>query len=366
MMVNEFKPESVPWQSTVPQQMPWMSLYQPVSYNMQFGGAQQQPFSAPGPSNAPLHPYDFAQHQLHSIAGGLQTATTTTPITMCPTTLAPNTVFTSGLPSVPHPNSVTTTTQSYPSYYGPPLQHQLNLNLSHPPITHQQPPIETSPVIQDIFCTGGCLTHLPGAPPTTNLEKQHKRSSVEMMDEHVQAAEPPTKQLLSEKKLFKQFGSLQLNPKLNDASLLNGDEDSDEDLDDSGTTEVSNLQGQNREEFNRYVYLLFKDKKKDGKFLPSNNTLDRLAREERDKLNKALVLWNPPIKNNFYDSNEDSSDDDELQYKDHRDFLKRPQTNSDRYDSVIITEITDSSESGNQDGTQLADIALEDDDSMLE
>lgn len=175
--------------------------------------------------------------------------------------------------------------------------------------------------------------HYIGPEPTL----QQKRSSLEMEDELVKVEEPPTKQQLSENRLFKRFGSLQLDGEAIEADLeLNGDrESSDSPDEDPGP---SDQYSQGRKAFSRYVYLLFKDKKSDNLFSKSNSSaVDRLIREEREKLNKAVILWNPPLKDSFLaETVGDSDDDEELNYKDHKDFLRNPD------DSIIITEVEDS------------------------
>lgn len=127
-----------------------------------------------------------------------------------------------------------------------------------------------------------------------------KRRSIDVEDEAMVFDEPPTKQLLSEKDLFKKFGSLHIDS----GNETRNDED-DEDL-----RSRTNGDDVAQEEFNRYVYLLFQDIKKDSRpFEFSNSTMDRLAREERDKLSKAVILWSPPISNRF----NSVSDDEDLQ-----------------------------------------------------
>lgn len=181
----------------------------------------------------------------------------------------------------------------------------------------------------------------------------NKRSSVEMDDIiSDDIDEPPTKQLLSEQKLFKKFGSLQIdghNTRHNNPDSNSDDDDSDSSNDDNQPKTYTSMTDSEKEDLNRYVYILFKDKKNDDylragssgsshfKHLHCNTALDRLAREERDKLNKAVVLWNPRI-NIFKLTNQndtDSDSDEEFTYKDHRDFLKKRDD-----DSIIITDVT--------------------------
>lgn len=101
---------------------------------------------------------------------------------------------------------------------------------------------------------------------------------------------------------------------------------------------------QDGEEIRKYVYLLFKDKHDDKTpFGSYNTTLDRLARDERDKLSKAVVLWNPPVKYNFCGTlNEEDEDEDEeeFKYSDHKDFLKANCTQAND-DGIIIEEVFD-------------------------
>lgn len=147
---------------------------------------------------------------------------------------------------------------------------------------------------------------------------------------------PPTKQQLSESRLFKRFGSLQL-----DGETSTGNHDDEIDSDDSDDGRL--VEGtHDRKEFNRYVYLLFKDKKSNNLFdVSTSRAMDRFLREERDKLNKAVILWNPPMRNFFVNEIPDSDDDDEITYLDHKDFLK---SNSGDNDSIIITEVEDDAE----------------------
>lgn len=172
-----------------------------------------------------------------------------------------------------------------------------------------------------------------------------------MEDEQIMADEPPTKQLLSEKKLFRQFGSLNIDGNTDHSDSINNIDSDDSDEDDRSQIKLANKYSNapGREEFNRYVYLLFKDKKNDGiPFKPTNSALDRLAREERDKLSKAVILWSPPTKNQNSifgnveenDDNETEEEDEieEFKYTDHKDFLRKPLT---RNSSLTITEVFD-------------------------
>lgn len=377
-MVNEVKNNSVPWQCTVPQQMPWMSSYQPVTFNMQFGvqqQQQQQSVTPGGRTNGSLpmpttNESEYIAQQPHPfIPQNFSTATTLTmPVTVCPTTLAFDTSTTSGQTSVPNTNCVTNTTQSYPHYQGaiqtgPATQGIYN---------HAQPvyglPYLAPQTNQPSYNSSNSLTHLPEPLSlTSHFDKQHKRRSIEMDDEDIQESEPPTKQFLSERKLFQQFGSLNLDgsmntmPSFTDTEISEIDEEIKKEHKSVISTKTCDL---GREQFNRYVYLLFKDKKDDKKFLPSNQTMDRLAREERDKLSKAVVLWTPPPKN-FVENDSDS--DDDFKYTDHKDFLKTSSSTSyrDDDDSIIITDVTDIDDNKHFQTVNTVPVEL-DDEVMLE
>lgn len=350
MMVNQIKNTDASWQSTIPQQMPWMSSYEPTSFNMQFG---QQPLSGIG-SNIIVNPTDphLLMQQQHPSMANFPTATTLTlPVTVCPTTFAANSLLSSSLnaPQI----GVTTTTQSYPLI----LNSGLSTNLDHTLLN--QNVSQTIDRVSQSFSPINSLTHMSSnSSPST--ESYHKRSSIEMEDDQIKALEPPTKQLLSESKLFKRFGSLHLDGAGVEDSTVNNP-DSDESEDEQPDSLSINDKTHSREEFNRYVYLLFKDKKgEDMSFAPTNNTLDRLAREERDKLNKAVVLWNP--RNKFFepaDEDDDEEEDGELKYSDHTDFLKKPHV-----DTITISEVI--SDSNNDAVIAEEPLLLDSDDVMLE
>lgn len=367
MMVNDIKGTSEPWQSVIPQQMPWMSHYGPASLTTQFG--QQSGSHLPNQSvsqfdstlqnGAPL-----PQIQHPSVANFPTATTLTLPITVCPTSLIANNQFGSAI-SMPS-NCVTTTTYSYPS-----MQH-IARNSQHPtPDSFNQPNLSLANYTQaaGIYNPNSSLTQLAhGTGVSSDQTSNHKRSSMEMEDDLIKANEPPTKQLLSEKKLFKQFGSLHIDGLLGESESGSSLKENSDDSEDEEQSQYSFKKGDKsgREEFNRYVYLLFKDKKNDGKpFVPSYTSLDRLAREERDKLSKAVVLWNPPIKNFLNQSNEDDDDDDDEQftYKDHRDFLKKPRDRGNQ--SVVISEVTFDEIDGDSTSNNMPD-HLDTDDLMLE
>lgn len=348
MMVNELKNSNGPWQSTVPQQMPWMSSYEPSSLSLQFG-QQSAPSVASIMPTTTLSSNHTLQEQ-HSYISSFPTTTTssTPPITICPTAITPNTLFTQGM-SVPYLNCVTTTTQSASV-----------LQPTSVPLESQTIPVNSSynnlnPFYNQVnsFDPTGSLTHIPYQQnPAKDCFSPQKRSSIEMEDDQIITDEPPTKQLLSEKKLFQQFGSLNIDGNIDSSINIDEYDSDDSDEDDRSQKIASNVSG--REEFNRYVYLLFKDKKNDGvPFGTANDTLDRLAREERNKLSKAVILWSPPNKNNNIFGNLEQNDDDddnegdedeEFQYADHTDFLRKPLR---RNSSITITEVHDDDQCDN-------------------
>lgn len=241
-------------------------------------------------------------------------------------------------------NNVTTTTHSFPLLQSNVSQGSESTLINYSYNNNNVDPLQSRSTGN--FNPSGNLTHIPfTGPQLAECQIQpHKRSSIEMEDEQIKADEPPTKQLLSEKKLFKQFGSLNIDgtiDQVNNSDDIDSD-DSDED-NRSQNTSSNSSSTTGREEFNRYVYLLFKDKKNVGMpFKPANSTLDRLAREERDKLSKAVILWNPPPNNNFFgnvdEDDEDEDEDEEFRYSDHEDFLKKPLR---RNSSLTITEVFD-------------------------
>lgn len=354
-MVNGLNNTSQPWQSIIPQQMPWMSSYGPDSLTTQFG----QP-SVVGVANQPV--YGLGQngqteqnivHDQHLSMVNFPTATTiTSPVTVCPTSSNTNCQY-GTITSMPS-NCVTTTTHSYPLVQ--------NLAQISPPSIPGNPNFiyqSSSGGTQaaGIYNPSNSLTQLAQSSDVP-IEKasNHKRSSVELEDDFIRAYEPPTKQLLSERRLFKKFGSLQIDGVAESNRGCPGEENSDDSEEDSS---------EERQDFNRYVYLLFKDKKNSGEsFAPGCSGLERLAREERDKLSKAVVLWNPPVKNFLSDPvGEDESEDEEFKYTDHKDFLKHRNTSGDQ--SIIIEEVT-SDELGNNNAERNASFPTDTDDAMLE
>lgn len=343
-MVNELKNNDGPWQSTVPQQMPWMSSYEPTSFNLQFG-QQSAPNVPPTVTTSTINGDHMVQQHLYISSFPTTTTTSTTPITICPTAIAPNTLFTQGM-SVPYMYSVTTTTQS-----GPILQPVVPLESQLIPLSSNNDHSNHSHNPQaNAFDPTGLLTHIPYSrqqtAPADDKFSPQKRSSIEMEDDQIITEEPPTKQLLSEKKLFRQFGSLNIGGNINLTNKIDEYNSDDYDEDDERSQKTAS-DASGREEFNRYVYLLFKDKKNDGTpFRAVDSTLERLGREERDKLSKAVILWNPPtIFGNVEEIDDDSGDeDDEFKYKDHKDFLRKPLK---RNNSLTITEVYDDDQCNN-------------------
>lgn len=316
-MVNELTNNRVPWQSTVPQQMPWMSPYESgSSNNLQFG----QPIN------------DFTSVGVFS---GIHVP----PGQFLPNLTLPDSSLSNQINtcvSPPYGPVQPNFNQPQASGARSPLMNQLEPSIIN---LNQAPNYPVSATEQRDYIGQIPLTYMPALAHTSSACPQ-KRTSIEMEDDQLVADEPPTKQLLSESKLFKQFGSLHLNPSMRPSSGSSSEsDDSDEEIRSQNRLAPSN--DQSREELNRYVYLLFKDKNQgDRPFIPENSTLDRLAREERDKLSKAVILWTPPPNHNLFgqdDTNQDSSDDDELSYSDHTDFLKKSPN-----DSLTITEVFDS------------------------
>lgn len=228
---------------------------------------------------------------------------------------------------------------------------------------------------------------MPLSTPLIQTQTQHqrqKRTSIEMEQDEQQMMmtdspyhqqqgpsitedclppQPPQKQVLTERKLFKKFGSLHLDPKLTQTISSSDSDDSDEDNINTSASASDKDKGtfaQGREEFQRYVYLLYKDSNSRNNNHNNNYpmsrslaTIERLAREERDKLSKALVLWNPPVENRFNlksslpqnsddncdgDVSSNGSSDDDFTYTDHTDFLKKSYSSNS---SVVITDVTD-------------------------
>lgn len=354
MMVNGINNTSQPWQSIVPQQMPWMSSYDQDSLTTQFGqssvGVANQPVYASGQDG---QIEKNILHDQHSSMVNFPIATTlASPVTVCPTSSTINCQY-GTITSMPS-NCVTTTTHLYP----------LVQNLAQ--ISSQSIPENPNFIYQNsssgsqtagIYNPSNSLTQLAQSTDVP-IEKlsNHKRSSVELEDDFIRAYEPPTKQLLSERRLFKKFGSLQIDGVAESSRGCPGEENSDDSEEDSS---------EERQDFNRYVYLLFKDKKNSGdSFAPGCSGLERLAREERNKLSKAVVLWNPPVKNFLNDPGaEDESDDEEFKYTDHKDFLKHHGTSGDQ--SIIIEEVT-LDELGNNNAERNASFPIDTDDAMLE
>lgn len=326
-MVNQLNNNSVPWPSTIPQQMPWMNSYQPASIEMQFGQSYEQPVSQNSSitslSSSSVTSSEQQQRSPFIAPASLNHIATTT------SSIMPNNPF--------DPNSAT-------QYFnnGAAIQGHSYKNQQFPtmPVTNSPPQVASQHHFSD------SLTHISTSSPLSQAQLDtrssfnhafhQKRNSIEMEDdEQVKKEEPPTKQQLSENRLFTRFGSLHLDEEICDVSCLDDGDESDSSDDDKIP---SNSYARGRREFSRYVYLLFKDKKTSRPLSPTNNAIDRLIREEREKLSKAVILWSPPPKVSFFDNTANDSDDEEdLKYSDHRDFLKSIETDH----SITITEVTD-------------------------
>lgn len=312
--------------------MPWLNSSENISHTLQFGQfCTDQANQASHSPTVELSPNIIPQQPLPSPLS----ADTVTPNNYYP----PNYVTPSNMfdpISNPPFNPNTAHLMNQPCL----LQDRIHpasgssINLQLVPQAH---PSSTGPAADPLPSS---LTHLPSieSPNAKSLDIPQKRGSADMEeDDFIKMEEPPTKQLLSEQKLFKQFGSLQLD-KDEDASQYQVEYPDEEGSSDDETCSTSDQKSSEREQFNRYVYLLFKDKKSNAaSFGPTDNAIDRLVREERERHSKAVILWTPPLKNCFGECDgESDSDDEELKYTDHRDFLK---SNSQTNESFTITEV---------------------------
>ena len=353
MMVNHLNNNSVPWQSTIPDQMPWLNTSSsaacPTGEPMQFLG--HPPYS----QNLITPTTDQSTH-IDLISMPSTKTITTTSANMPHQQVSPIPIN----PFDPQLSTNTTTSmagQFYNSYVLQPSNNDLTSSISSTAVA--------SYLMNSNVQMMGSLTPMPhppnftGQPPPVSLNIsnqpiQHKRSSIEMEDDLTTKEAPPTKQQLSENILFDRFGSLQLDGERGQVSTADVDDIDEIDIDSSNGNQKSILastSNDDRKEFNRYVYLLFKDKNSVKPYSePSNSAVDRLIREEREKLSKAVVVWTPPQKPDTYND----SDDDDFRYTDHKDFLKRPPGSS-----VIITEL--------EEDVPIKDIEpLESDDVMVE
>lgn len=180
---------------------------------------------------------------------------------------------------------------------------------------NQLPTRQPTNVIQPILTAPETNVPTPIATTTT-----HKRRSIELEDDSMIVDEPPSKQLLSEKNLFKKFGSLQIGGSGAAATTAVKLKDDDDDDDEEPRSRTVSSDSVAQEEFNRYVYLLFKDIESSSpapfEFSNSNSPIDRLVREERDKLSKAVILWSPPIGNRFCSVSDSDEENTELETQD--------------------------------------------------
>jgi len=201
---------------------------------------------------------------------------------------------------------------------------------------------------------------------------------METDDELIKKEAPPTKRQLSENKLFEQFGSLRIdarnfyqdeeNPS-NSSTKVPGNSDDDADNQSSEPNDPYTIA---RREFDRYVYLLFRDKTSNSPFpqqprSSSNLLMDRIIRDEREKLSKAVILWSPPLKDSLQFDGGTSDDDEDFQYKDHRDFLKDPNSQAATTDDPMMmiepSDADDGAESSSK--SQLPSSPIDPDDVML-
>lgn len=323
MVVNQLN--NNPWQNITPQQMPWMDSYQPASIGVQFGQSYEQTVSQGSsmtslPSS--LVTFEQQQRQLSAAPGTLNHIATTSSSIMANNPFDPNS-------AAQYLNlGATIQSQSYTNHQFSPMR-MTNISPVSSPYHFNDPHTQTS-------------TLLPPSKTQLNIQSSssqafhQKRSSIAIEDdEQIRKEEPPTKQQLSENILLTQFGSLHLGEENYSVSCLDAEDESGSSDEDKILT---SRYARGRREFNRYVYLLFKDKKADGLLSPTDNAIDRLTREEREKLGKAVILWSPPLKDSFLDNTANDGDDEEgLRYSDHRDFFKSIETNH----SITITEITD-------------------------
>lgn len=343
MMVNQLNNNATPWPSTIPQQMPWMNSYQASSTQMQFGqSCNNEILTTTSPSQ------EKSPNQQHTsiktlAAPGISASTSylaTNPFSLSPQSRKGCDTFLVQTQDSPVQSTSTTSNTSL-----------LSVNSSDQFIGFDSTSLTHIPVVQ--------RSNSSSQMGVTTVQPQ-KRSSVEIEDEQLREEEPPTKQQLSESKLVCRFGSLQLDVaktdiKDDDEDIID-DECIDVDVDLTGSDDkpsTSSADSSGRRELNRYVYLLFKDKKTANQLCQNNNAVERLIREEREKLSKAVILWNPPPNSNYFNNDCDGDDDDsdeELSFRDHRDFLKTPNRSSQE-DSIVITEVFDNPEATQQSNT---------------
>lgn len=331
MMVNQYSTNNhPPWERTVPQQMPWVNPNAVNDQTIKFGGiCPNQTMSA---SEISPVPQTFTTQQPMPSQSGMGVNVTPVPVSnIQPNYVTPSNMF--DPISNPPFNPVSAHLLNQPCLLQERIQPAISSNIQVSPNTETSPtcPINTDPLVSS-------LTPIPvteQVASTSTLDQMHqKRGSEDMDDEIIKLDEPPTKQLLSEQKLFKQFGSLHLDIDEDLGYRVEYPDDSDGSDDDSDNKSNQGPSSE-REQFNRYVYLLFKDKKSNAaSFGPTDNAIDRLVREEREKHSKAVILWTPPLKDSFYGNNESDSEDEEFNYTDHKDFLKSSPV-------MTMTEITE-------------------------
>lgn len=192
---------------------------------------------------------------------------------------------------------------------------------------------------------------------------QTKRSSIEVDED---ASAPPTKQWLSESMMLSQFGSLNLSNNSHKSHQDSPGYDADAEIEEDDcdqqdgcyerafNQEKKPSKQTDSEDLERYVYLLFKDKKQSDlrQFSqgPNQSTLNRLARDEMDKINKAVVLWNPSVHGrpcNTTPEIEELADQDSDDNCSENNFIGkncRIAADETGNESIIITEVFDEDE----------------------
>lgn len=360
MMVNQYNTNNhPPWERTVPQQMPWVNPGSVNDQTIKFGGV------CPGQT--------ISATQITSVP---QTFTTQQPTpSQCLGNVIPLPV------SNIQPNYVTPSNMFDPLSnppFDPVSAHLLNQPCLLQERIHPTTSFSINKAVPNIEPVPACpnttdslvssLTPIPvGQQAATisgfNLTHQ-KRGSEDMEDEIIRLEEPPTKQLLSEQKLFKQFGSLHLDKDEDVSSSYQVEYPDDSDCsDDESPSKCNQEPSSEREQFNRYVYLLFKDKKSNAaSFGPTDNAIDRIVREEREKHSKAVILWTPPLKNSLYGNSDSDGDDEEFNYTDHKDFLKSNPVSM----TEIVEEVDDVIEVDPMEEAAITPVQQLPDDSMLE
>lgn len=262
-----------PWQSIVPQHMPWMSQNDSTTSIMHFGNQSLvQPTT-----NLLNNPSVTSQSGEDNLLN--------------------NNINNNTLHTLPTNQIPTLSSQPVPHQTFTPYNNVSNFT------SHQQPTSSNvhMPSISGKLFPDSSLTFMP--MPVIQNTKQ-KRSSLEL-DEGRSLLQPPSKQLLSEMKLFKKFGSLKLDGVHDGES--NRDSSDDEDDCDHFEVQEGHVSHRSNRELRRYVYLLFKEtNNKSIMPLLLDETFDVIARQEREKLSKAVIPWTPPLIDNLNQSKEET------------------------------------------------------------